>query len=442
MLKLRERKSIYHIDWIISGRPRLRGTLETQNRHIADTIRKRLELAAAEGPKSQLWPELSRILPERTFKDIATHFGVKEKHVITWTAFLELYYSHRYEQLKTGAIVKNTFESYRRTINEFDCFLKEKEPTIKMLRDIDGPTIDRFKAWRVPRIRVTGRSRNGESTLELEVNHLHQILGFAEARGLIDKNPVQFIEPVWNSIDNDKKPYTGEELLAMRQNAGDDLFLFIFLKFTGFRRSDAAMLLCRQVLFDRGANGEIEHVPKKTKKKRRKVILPLVSEFREALEAEFRRRRPSPDEPVLLTEPMSINGDSMPNLFEDTPRDPSRPLTEKELERREHQIYNRIKRLGERAGVPDAHPHRFRHTFAVDSLLRGASVMLVARMMGDTEQTVMDTYLHLVEEIRDRLQFTLETGLGLEEIAAATSQRRHIRKQLPFKIKKTLYLVK
>lgn len=439
MLKLRKLHGIYRIDWTIGGE-RLRGTLDTRSVSFAKTIRRRLENAAEKGPESQFWSELRPILPPRTFDEIAKHFGIKQKHTMTWKVFLQLYYSHRDEQLKTGAIVKNTLDSYRQTINEFDCFLKEQK--IEMLRDIDVPTIDRFKAWRAPRIRVTGRSRNGASTLQLDVNHLHQIFGFAETLGLIDKNPVEFIKPVWNSVDNDKKPYTGEELLAMRQNAGDDLFLFIFLKSTGFRRSDGAMFLCGQVHFDRGVNGEIEHVPKKTKKKRRRVILPLSDEFRQALEAEFRRRTPSADEPVLLLEPTLPDPEQAPPLFEEPTRDLSRPLTETELRRRERQIYRRIKLLGERASVANAHPHRFRHTFAVDSLLRGASESLVARMMGDTEQTVMDTYLPLVQEIRDRLQFTLETGVGLEEIAAAMSKRRHIRKQLPFNIKKTLYLVK
>src|ERR1035437_3342820 len=194
MLKLRRLKGIYRIDWIISGQPRLRGTLETKSDHVANTIRRRLELAAWEGPESQLWPELSRILPQSTFKVIAKHFGVKEKHTITWTAFLELYYSHRELQLKTGAIVKSTLDSYRQTISEFDVFLKEQK--MEILRDIDEATIDRFKAWRAPRIQPTGRSTNGESTLKLNVNHLHQAFGFAEARQLIDKNPVHFIKQI------------------------------------------------------------------------------------------------------------------------------------------------------------------------------------------------------------------------------------------------------
>ena len=437
MLKLCQRQGIYHIDWAIGGE-RLRGTLGTESDSFAEKIRRYLENAAEKGSESPLWSELRPILPRRTFDDIAQHFGVKQKHTMTWKAFLELYYSHRDEQLKTGAIVEETLDSYRQTIVEFDRFLKEQK--IEMLRDIDLLTIDRFKAWRAPRIRPTGRSRNGASTLSLNVDHLHQIFEFAESRGLIDKNPVQFIKPALNSPSNEVNPYTGEEMRAMRQHAGHDLFLFIFLKFTGFRRSDAAMLLWRQVYFDRGVNGEIEHVPKKTRKRGRKVILPLLQEFREALETEFRRRNPSPDEPVLLTEPTSLYENCIP-LFEEAPSTPVRaPLTKAQLKRRAKQIYRSVKLLGERAGVPNAYPHRFRHTFAVDYILRGASEGYVARLMGDTEETVTKVYVKIVQEIRDRQQFILESGLGLEELAAAASQWRHSKGKPLLQVKKPRYL--
>jgi hypothetical protein len=51
-------------------------------------------------------------------------------------------------------------------------------------------------------------------------------------------------------------------------------------------------------------------------------------------------------------------------------------------------------------------------------------------MTGDTEQTISKDYLRLVQELRDRLHFILNSGVGLEELAMAASQRRHIRKEL------------
>ena len=74
--------------------------------------------------------------------------------------------------------------------------------------------------------------------------------------------------------------------------------------------------------------------------------------------------------------------------------------------------------LGRRAGVLEVHPHRFRDTFAVDLLLRGASPYDVAKMLGDTIETVEKHYMPFVRELRDRVRRILENGAGLEEIAA------------------------
>ena len=68
------------------------------------------------------------------------------------------------------------------------------------------------------------------------------------------------------------------------------------------------------------------------------------------------------------------------------------------------------------------HPHRFRDTFAVDLLLRGASPYDVAKMLGDTIETVEKHYTPFVRELRERVRRILETGAGLEELALVTTE--------------------
>lgn len=77
--------------------------------------------------------------------------------------------------------------------------------------------------------------------------------------------------------------------------------------------------------------------------------------------------------------------------------------------------------LGKRAGVAGAHPHRFRDTLAVDMLSRGASPYDVAKMLGDTIETVERHYTPFVKELRDRVRNILETGTGIEEAAKMPS---------------------
>ena len=89
-----------------------------------------------------------------------------------------------------------------------------------------------------------------------------------------------------------------------------------------------------------------------------------------------------------------------------------RPLTRPRL-------YQRMLALGKRAGVANAHPHRFRDTLAVDMLLRGGSPYDVAKILGDTIETVERHYMPFVKELRDRVRALLDNGSGLESLPVA-----------------------
>src|SRR5215472_8618446 len=116
-------------------------------------------------------------------------------------------------------------------------------------------------------------------------------------------------------------------------------------------------------------------------------------------------RKPQPEDRVLLN----------PETY--------RPLTRPRL-------YQRIVTMGRRAGVLDAHPHRFRDSFAVDLLARGASPYDVAKLLGDTVETVEKHYAPFVRELRERARRIMETGEGLE----ITGTRRAQQKPAPGRI--------
>jgi integrase len=78
--------------------------------------------------------------------------------------------------------------------------------------------------------------------------------------------------------------------------------------------------------------------------------------------------------------------------------------------------------LGRRAGVPHVHPHRFRDTFAVDMLLKGASPYDVAKILGDTVKTVEDHYAPFVKELRDRARRLMDNSEGLESAGTVWAQ--------------------
>jgi site-specific recombinase XerD len=57
-----------------------------------------------------------------------------------------------------------------------------------------------------------------------------------------------------------------------------------------------------------------------------------------------------------------------------------------------------ILRLGDNAGVQNAHPHRFRHTFAITFLRNGGSPLLLQELLGHEELSTVLHYVKLAEQ--------------------------------------------
>ena len=212
---------------------------------------------------------------------------------------------------------------------------------------------------------------------------MHRIFSFAVENEWILKNLVRMEGRPGENPRRGAEPFTAEELSRLRSHAEGDLLAFLVLRWTGLRGGDVVTLSWGEVHFDRR---EIERV---TLKRRKKVILPLHGELFFALETERDRRNPQPTDPVLL------------NPFTGTPL--TRP-----------RLYERMLALGKRANVPNAHPHRFRDTLAVDMLARGATPYDVAKMLGDTIETIERHYTPFVRELRERVRHILESDAGLE----------------------------
>jgi len=56
-----------------------------------------------------------------------------------------------------------------------------------------------------------------------------------------------------------------------------------------------------------------------------------------------------------------------------------------------------LKRLGKRAGVRDCHPHRFRHTFAIQFLRNGGNIYALQAALGHTSLDMVRKYLQIVQ---------------------------------------------
>ena len=265
-----------------------------------------------------------------------------------------------------------------------------REQQLTVLTEITKPVVERFKAWRFQRIKKRKFSR-GATGLVLDTAILHRVFSHAVESELIAKNPVKMEGRPGENPEHGAEPFTADDLFQLREHAGDDLLIFLLLRWTGFRGSDAVSLTWGEVSFHRK---EIERV---TQKRRKKVVLPIQTELLFALEAEHDRRKPQPLDRVLLNPATG------------------RPLTRPRL-------YQRTLALGRRGNVAHANPHRFRDTLAVDMLTRGASPYDVAKMLGDTIETVEKHYTPFVRELRERVRSILENNRGLESTVTPASQ--------------------
>jgi site-specific recombinase XerD len=97
------------------------------------------------------------------------------------------------------------------------------------------------------------------------------------------------------------------------------------------------------------------------------------------------RRQPSPDAPLFINRGFGANYHA------------------RGLRMGPHAIYQRIRRLGEKAGIP-THPHRWRHTFAAFAVRNGANLKALQHFLGHSSLNTTDNYLR---------------GFGFEDAARA-----------------------
>jgi integrase len=373
-------------------RERLRLSLGTMNGDAAQILVSKIDQALAEGATSPKWNVLRGVLPPETFTtlaEIAGHVSRPETPKRTWKDLAAKFSEETQRRVALDKMRDTTRERYAQTAKSFGAFLETRG--IEHLDDVTRAVVEEFKGWQLARALAKKQSRGGRGFV-LDAAILHRILGYAVECDWIVKNPVRMEGRPGDDPSRGSQPFKANELKKLRDAAGADMLVFLLLRHTGLRGSDAVGLRWEEIDFD---SREIDRM---TQKRKRRVLLPIHEELLFALEAERDRRKPQPQDRVLLN---STNG---------------QPFTRPRL-------YERMLAVGRRAGIQNANPHRFRDTFAVDLLCKGASPYDVAKSLGDVVATVEKHYAPFVSELRDRVRDIMDNGVGLEQLSG--TRRAH-----------------
>jgi integrase len=380
-------------------RDRIRLSLGTANGDAAQICLSKIERALAEGSTSLLWKELSNLLPPETFSKlaaIANYQPMAEAPRHTWEELVSKFKAWMTQRVALDKMRDSTRSRYEQTCKAFGGFLKSR--AITNLDEITRAVIEDFKAWQLARVTKKNFSRGGRGVV-LDTAIMHRIFGYTIECEILAKNPVRLEGRPGDSAEHGAQPFKPAELTKLREAAGRDLLTFLLLRWTGLRGSDAVGLRWGEI------DWETREINRLTQKRRKRVILPIHQELFFALEVERDRRNPQSEDRVLLSP------------------ETNRPLTRPRL-------YQRMLALGRRAAVLDAHPHRFRDSFAVDMLARGASPYDVAKLLGDTVDTIERHYAPFVRELRERARRIMETGEGLEITGTQQAQQKARRERI------------
>jgi len=385
MLKERKIGKWFRIEGRIAGE-RVRLTLGTCNRDNARATVADVERALAEGNGSALWLKLRSVLPESSFTRLAAvagYAGRAPTPAPSWPELARLFEADIRRRIALGKFRDSTWARYQFETREFSEFLRQRG--IELLAQIDRPLVEQFKVWRVARIR--SRSKMGAAkSLALSAAILHRVFSFAIETDMLDrKNPVRLEGRPGENPERGSQPFKPEEIRKLREHAGPDFLAVALLRWTGFRGSDAVALTWAEVDF------EAREIVRVTQKRGKRVVIPIHSELLFALEVERDRRKTQPWGRVLLN-----------------------PETGKPFTRM--RLYERMLALGRRAGVAGSNPHRFRDSLAVEMLVRGATPYDVAKVLGDTIDTVEKHYAPFVPELRERVRRIMEAETETENL--------------------------
>lgn len=190
------------------------------------------------------------------------------------------------------------------------------------------------------------------STMQTRLHYLSSFWDFLTAEELVHNNPVKKVG-LLKLEKTIKKPFSAEEMEALRTgcNTLRDRALVEFLYSTGVRVSELAALNVSDIEM-----GKQELIVYGKGSKERKTYLTDSAKF--YLKRYLDERKARNQEPLFITLDYPHNRLTVAG------------------------VQHMLRQLGQRSGVDNVHPHRFRRTIATDLLNRGMPIEQVKEFLG------------------------------------------------------------
>ena len=352
----------FYFDSVIAG-VRHRCSLGTSDAKAASRLENRIAFALADGPRSPVWSELKKALPVSSFEALSS--GVVLRDPLKLAQLDQKFYDHIKHRRQLVEISSSTLKNYNRNARLF--FDWAIRGGLKTIEDLTPKTVEDYLLWRKEMIAAKGGSGRG---IVSDVVVLSALFNFAVEEGWITKSPLRH-KPKLPVVTEPVQPFTEEEmgLLEMVEKSPTEKALFAILKHTGLRCGDVVDL--RWSAFD----FKTHTLRWRTQKRGKLVEIPMTFPLREALSG------------------FEIDGE--PLLFPGI---------------RTNKLYNMVRAWGEKAGVENVFPHRFRHSFVCRMLARGLTLFDVAQLIGDTTAVCEKHYAKWTSGQEDRIRGTMSEG--------------------------------
>lgn len=356
------RGDTYQFDHAVAGR-RVRCSLGTHETKVAERLVKRISLAIADGPKSPLWADLKPSLPKSSYRILTTTIGVQLPPDLH--EFEKRYLLHLGRRVQTGNLSERSRALYESAARRF--FLEMARYFVRKMDAITPGIIDDYYVWRKEDILAKGGS--GRSLI-FESSVLSSIFTYAVEEGVIETSPLKR-RPKPDAEPRGAEPFSPAELKLMdlSYKTPQERLIYGLFRWTGLRCSDVADLRWSAI------NWHDRTLTWRTRKRGKLVTIPIVDPLLKLL----RTARIEGADTIL-----------------------GGPDTQK--------LYKVIREIGKRNFIENASPHRFRDTMAVTMLGRGATIYDVAKMLGDTVETIEKHYAPFTKELQERVRGILEAS--------------------------------